>query len=84
MLFSNYDNICFGAQLLNAKFLCFGVFFTTQINENQRDSGSWTADEQSVCKVVLTDFFLIFNYTVDYSVCSMLEKVTQNLNICLF
>ena len=47
-----------------------------------KGSGSWTADEQSVCKMVLTECLLISNYTVDYS--SMPEKVKQNLNICLF
>ena len=32
--------------------------------------------------MVLTDCFLIFNYTVDYTLCSMPEKVTRNFNIC--
>ena len=61
---------------LLSKMVLFGKF--------KRGSGFWTADEQGVCKMVLTDFFLIFNYTVGYSLCSMPEKVTRNFNICLF
>ena len=34
--------------------------------------------------MVLTEILLIFNYTVESSLCSMPEKVRQNLNICLF
>ena len=34
--------------------------------------------------MISTEFLLIFNYTVECSLCSMPEKVRQNLNICLF